>query len=125
MIRQKTILIFFLSDWSKLVPRRAEVTKGPKKLLVKDENSLQWNSLLTEIFNKGSKKKKLGQGVVVHWSAKLVALGSARAIVYCITKIRGWDVFSIVFKKMENFSLNGVYKKKLVYMYYVFVSDVK
>ena len=23
-----------------------------------------------------------------------------------ITKIRGWDVFSIVFKKMENFSLN-------------------
>ena len=23
-----------------------------------------------------------------------------------ITKIRGWDVFIIVFKKMENFSLN-------------------
>ena len=23
-----------------------------------------------------------------------------------ITKIRGWDVFSIVFKKIENFSLN-------------------
>ena len=37
-----------------------------------------------------------------------------------ITKIRGWDVFSIVFKKKENFSLNVfinmvIIKKRCVY----------
>ena len=50
---------------SKLVSHRAEMTKGPKKLLVKGGNSLQLDSLLTDFFNKGSKKKKSGPWVVV------------------------------------------------------------
>ena len=40
-----------------LVSRNAELTKGPKNLLVKGGNSLQLDSLLTDFFNKGSKKK--------------------------------------------------------------------
>ena len=72
----------FLLARSSFLPDQ-KTTSEPFALCAAPEISCLPYSLMTHLFNKGNKRKKLGPWLLMRSTAKLVPAGSAQAMFYC------------------------------------------